>query len=291
MSRSTAGLSVCLILSGSLPVRAQNFTDIDFSRNIQATNAVNPNNSTLGPDYYAGLQLDFADVAWFQGASLGVDARVEINYVVNNNPISPGYEFVGYIPDYNQASNQPEGDLGVYYKSQLNLQNQTIGGITFTISFFESGSNFSVARELMDFRLLMYDHDGEPGQSESIRLYGSDGLTGYQLGSGSGIHTHHENDTVRFDSRGEGHPEDSADGGFIAYYHNTSVVRFDMFATTETWLPAANNGIFAAIDGDLSLTGGSTAGFNPYVPIPEPSFAAIAAGAAACGLFRRSRGT
>lgn len=265
---------------------AQNFVNLDFSQNVQPTNATNPNNSTLGPAYYAGLTLDFVNVAFVN--EFAVDARVTINFATSPG-VSPGYEFVGYIPDYNSASGGPEGDLGVYYRSMLNNQVAVTGGISYTISFYESGSNFSTSQTLTDFRFLIYDHDGEPGQSESIRTRESDGFVGYQIGSISGITARDENGAWSFDSRGSGHPEDNADGGFIAYYHNTSSVTFDMYGTTQPWLPGANNGIFAAFDGDLSLTNGSTSGFDSFVNIPEPSASLLAVGAASLAMLRRKR--
>lgn len=278
-------VSVLLCLA-PLSVSAQNFVDLDFSHNIQATNATNPNNSTLGPAYYAGLTLDFQNVAFVN--ELGVDARVTINFATSPG-VSPGYEFVGYIPDYNSASGGPEGDLGVYYRSMLNNVLPVTGGISYTISFYESGSNFTTAKTLSDFRFLIYDHDGEPGQSETIRTHTNDGFVGYQIGSISGITAREGDGYWDFDARGYGHPEDNADGGFIAYYQNTSSVTFDMYATTLPWLPGVNNGVFAAFDGDLSLTGGSTTGFDPYVAIPEPSTSLLAVAAVSLAMLRRNR--
>ncbi len=273
-------MSACLLVS--LPANAQNFIGLDFSHNVQATNAMYPNNSTLGPEYFSGLTLDFVNVAYVDG--FAVDARVTVLGT------TPGYDFVGYIPDYNQAAGQPEGDLGVYYRFNGDYGNAT-GGIAYTISFYQGGGSFNNSTTLSDVGFLIYDHDGESTQSEHIRTYVSDGLVGYQLGDISGINAVNEGDTWRFDARGANHPEDNADGAFIAYYQNASTIRFDMFSTT-TGGPVGNYGIFAAFDGDLSLTGGGTSGFGGFTPIPEPSVPMSAA--AALSLFmlhrRRSRG-
>ncbi len=266
----------------------QNFVDLDFSQNIQPTNAVNPNNSTLGPDYFAGLTLDFANVAFIDG--LPVDARVAIDFTAAQ-PVSPGYEFVGYIPDYDAASGGPEGDLGVYYKSIFGNTSAVTGGISMRISFFEGGGNFTTATTLTHLRFLIYDHDGEPGQSESVRTYLSDGFSGYQIGDDSGIHSHDEGNSWRFDAFGQGFPETSPDGGFIAYYQNTSSIRFDLFSTTEAYHPAVNSGIFVAFDGDLGLLDGDSTGFGTFIPIPEPSTPLIALATTAMGMLRRSRTT
>ena len=259
---------------------AQNFVDLDFTHNVQPNNAIYPNQSTLGPDYFNGTVLDFVNVAFVNG--MAVDARVSINLV------SPGYEFVGYIPDYNQAPAGPEGDLGVYYRFNGDNANPT-GGISYTISFYESGSNFTTARTLTDFRFLIYDLDGEPGQSESIHTHVADGFTGYQIRNGSGIQTQAESDSLTFHSRGIGHPEDNADGGLIAYYQNTSQVTFDMFSTSAPGLPFANYGIFAAYDGDLSLNGGTTSGFGSFVAVPEPTTPLLIAVAASLTMTCRRR--
>lgn len=281
--RIVSALLFLVPLTGS----AQNFVNLDFSQNVQPTNATNPNNSTLGPAYYAGLTLDFVNVAFVN--EFAVDARVTINFATSPG-VSPGYEFVGYIPDYNSASGGPEGDLGVYYRSMQNLLLPVTGGISYTISFYESGSNFTTAQTLSDFRFLIYDHDGEEDQSETIRTFESDGFVGYQIGTDSGITTRDGDGGIwDFDAGGVGHPETTADGGFIAYYHNTSSIRFDMYATTLPSLLSGNNGVFAAFDGDLSLTGGSTSGFGSYVPIPEPSTTLLAAAAASLAMLRRKR--
>ncbi|RYD46935.1 MAG: hypothetical protein EOP83_28830 [Verrucomicrobiaceae bacterium] len=276
-----------LLLLTPLTASAQNFVDLDFSHNVQATNAFYPNNSTLGPAYFAGLTLDFENVAFVNG--LAVDARVTLNYA-GGNPISPGYEFVGYIPDYNTAGTNPGNDLGVYYRSINGYSSSPYtGGVSYTITFYESGSNYTTKQTLSNFRFLVYDHDGEEDQSETVRTFASDGFVGYQIGKNSGITTRDSNGIWDFDARGSNHPETTADGGFIAYYENTSSVRFDMYATTSPNLPWANNGVFAAFDGDLSVTGGSTNDFYSYQPIPEPATSLLAVGAVALAMLRRTR--
>ena len=274
------GRVAALLFTTPLVVKAQNYLPLDFSQNVQATNAIYPNNSTLGPEYYSGFTFDFVNVTTSNGQA--VDARVTILST------SGDYNFVGWIPDYNSASGQPEGDLGVYYRHDGNFAFPT-GGITFSMSFYEGGGTFTNAAVLSDFRFLIYDHDGEPGQHESIRTYEDDGFTGYQLRDGSGIHTHDEGDSWRFDAGGTNLSETGPEGGFIAYYQNTSSIRFDMFATTYPTNPSGNNGVFAAFDGDLSVTNGGTGGFGAFVPVPEPGAAALACSTLALMLLRRHR--
>ncbi len=259
---------------------AQNYQPLDFSGNVQAMNAIYPNMSTLGPEYYNGLTLDFTNVTTRDGQA--VDARVTIFSTTG------AYDFVGWIPGYNSLAGQPAGDLGHYYRHLPDVS-EASGGVSFSLSFYEGGGAFTTPAVLSDFRILIYDHDGEPGQSESIRTYLSDGFSGYQIHNGSNISAVDENGAWRFDSGGMNLTETGPDGGFIAYYRNTSSLRFDMLATTYPGNPSQNNGIFTAFDGDLSLLGGDASGFGSFVSVPEPSVPLLAASALSLLLGRRSR--
>jgi hypothetical protein len=268
-----------------LGAMAQTYVDLDFSGNVQPASQMYPNNSTLGPYYSSALSMDFANAGTYNGNS--VDVRVSFLGLTDGEGSSfrdtSTYQWVGWIPDYNDSF--AKNDLGVYYRHDGNLDQPT-GGIAWSMSFFLGGSSFNTSIELPGVRLLIYDHDGEALQDESIRAFAGDGLTGYQLHGNSGIHAHEEGDSYRFDSRGSGHPETTADGGMILYYQNTSSIRFDMFGTTYAGIPPQNLGIFAAWDGNLGVNGGGTDGFNPLVTVPEPT-APILLGAAAAGLLLR----
>lgn len=272
--------AISILAALSLPLMAQNPLPLDFSHNVQAVNAIYPNNSSLGPEYYSGTTLDFVNVTERNGQA--VDARVTVLGSAG------AYEFVGWIPDYNSAAGQPSGDLGVYYRHTGDFSAPT-GGIAYTITFYEGGGGFSNTTALDDLRILIYDHDGEPGQSESIRTYMSDGFTGYQIRDGSGITAAGEGGSWRFDSGGANLSETGPEGGFIAHYQNTSSIRFDLFGTTLPSNPAANNGIFASFDGDLSLTHHHTGEFGQFVAVPEPATAALPLLAAVAMLLRRRR--
>jgi hypothetical protein len=266
----------------------QSYVDLDFSNNVQPAWATYPNNSTLGPYYAPEASLDFAGAGTYNGTS--IDVRVSVigltdGETSNFRPTST-YEWVGWIPDYNGSAGN--NDLGVYYRHDGNYAQET-GGIAWTLSFYESGSDFSVPMTLPGVRFLIYDHDGEPYQSESIRAFGADGLAGYRLYENSGIHVHDEAGNLRFDSRGEGHPETTADGGMILYYHDVSSIRFDWFSTSQFGLPPQNNGIFGALDGDLGLTGGGTTGFGEFIPVPEPSAPLLVTAATLGAALRRRR--
>ncbi len=274
-----------LLIAFPVAAMAQTYVDLDFSHNVQAASQMYPNNSTLGPYYHSGSFMEFTNA----GSHNGSPVDVRVSFIGLTDGESPDfretstYQWVGWIPDYNtlNASN----DLGIYYRHDGNYAQQQ-GGIAWTLSFYEGGGTFSTPLTLPGVRLLIYDHDGEAYQSESIRAFAADGLTGYQFHENSGIHAHDEDGSYRFDSRGLGHPETSPDGGMILYYQNTSSIRFDMFSTTEPGLPGPNNGIFAAWDGDLGLTDGSTAGFGELITVPEPGVV-ILVGTASLGLMLR----
>lgn len=291
MCRTLPGYLSFLIIFATASAVAQNITLLDFTKNVQSTDSIYPNNSTLGPEYFSGLSFDFKEVATIEGGAT-IDARVTVVSTAGN------YNFVGWIPDYNSAVGEPDGDLGVYYRHNgffdpedpLNpgAERFSSGGISYTISFFEGGGTFTTAAVMSRIGFLIYDFDGEAYQSEGIRTYESDGFSGYQTYTGSGITASDESGIWTFNSPGGNLSETGPEGSFIAYFDNTSTIRFDMFSTTSTNNPTGNNGVFAAFDGDLSLTNGTT-GFEPLVNVPEPSSALLMAAAASVALFRRNR--
>ncbi len=278
-----------VLLLAALPAGAfaQTYVDLDFTNHVQPTNAQYPNGSTLGPDYYNGLVFDFTNAGMF--GSTAVDVRATMIGLTDGESsdfrATSTYQFVGWLPEYNGSAGN--NDLGVYYRHDGNYAQQ-VGGIAWTLSFYEGGGTFTTPLTLPGVRFLIYDHDGEANQSESIRAFADDGLIGYQFHDNSDLHSHQEDGSVRFDSRGQGHPETTADGGMILYYQDTSSVRFDLFSTTTPGLPVQNSGIFAAWDGDLGLTGGGTNGFGEFVAVPEPSVALMAALGAGL-MWRRAR--
>lgn len=257
---------------------AQSVVNLDFSNNVQPTNAQYPNNSTLGPDYYNGSVFDFTNVG--TAGSSAVDARMTLVATTGN------YQLVGWIPDYNQDPGQPEGDLGVYGRSTVSSGDYS-GGLTWRIDFFEGGGTFSAPITLSAFRFLIYDHDGEDKQRESVRVFLDDGLTGYQIRDGSGITALDQGSSWLFASRGLNHPETSDEGGVILYFENTNHVVFQWEIENFDGLPPQNSGFFKALDGDLSLTGGNTANFSAFMQVPEPSIPALSLLPVLLGLRRR----
>jgi hypothetical protein len=261
----TLVLHAWILLAGLL--RAQSYVDLDFTNNVQPNNAIYPNNSTLGPDYYNGAVFDFTNVG--TTGSTTIDARMSLVST------SGKYELVGWIPDYNQDPGQPEGDLGVYGRS-TDVNGRFSGGLVWRMDFFEGGGSFTTPLTLPAFRFLIYDHDGEAQQRESLRVFLDDGFIGYQIRDDSGITAVDEGASWLFPSRGLNHSETNEDGGMILYFANTNHVLFQWDIENFGGLPPQNSGFFKAIDGDLSLTGGSTANFSTFAPVPEPSTSTLA---------------
>jgi len=268
---------------------AQSYVDLDFRNNVQPASGIYPNNSTLGPYYVPGNQVDFTNAGSFNGHSIDVRASMIglTDGESSNFRDSSTYGFTGWIPDYNPDTT-PSNDLGVYYAHDGNMS-QLTGGIAWTLSFYEGGSNFATPITLPAVRFLIYDHDGEQYQSESIRAFEEDGFAGYQLHNSSGIGVQDEDGTWRFDAAGVGQSETGPGGGMILYYENASSIRFDLFATTNPNLLGANNGVFGAWDGDLSLINKDTQNFGGYVSVPEPSSMLLFGSAVLGSALRRRR--
>ena len=261
---ASAILSIWVLFTGLLS--AQTYVNLDFSNNVQPNNAIYPNNSTLGPEYYNGPVFDFTNVG--TTGSTAIDARMSLVST------SGKYELVGWLPDYNQDAGQPEGDLGVYGRS-TDVNGNFSGGLAWRMEFFEGGGTFDTPLTLPAFRFLIYDHDGEAQQRESLRVFLDDGFTGYQLRNDSGITAIDEGASWLFPSRGLNHSETNDEGGMILYFANTNHVVFQWDIRNFGGLPPQNSGFFKALDGDLSQTGGSTANYSAFTPVPEPSTAAI----------------
>lgn len=262
----------------AIQAHGQSYQDLVFNQPVQATNA---NHSTLG-DYYTGTTFDFLDVIPSMAGS--VDMRVTVTGIT-----TPRYSFNGSLPDYSEAAGQPGGDLGFLYSytgGAGGTGNYGEGGVTYELSFFSGGGTFTDPYAIPDFRLMIYDIDGEPSQSESVMAFTEDGLVSYQLFNSSALGVSvDENGGHRFDGPQSLLAENNPSGAVILNYSNASSVRLQMIANTNNLSPN-NNGVFGGIDGDLSLIGSTNFG-SPVMAIPEPSVAALLLGALAA--FRRRR--
>ncbi|MFT3990330.1 MAG: hypothetical protein QM680_02865 [Luteolibacter sp.] len=269
-------LFVPLCLVAPLPLMAQNFVDLDFSNHTQATNATN----TLGA-YYTGTTVNFTNVAATSGNNIDLKATV--------SGITSNYSFVGTYPDYSSSTNQPNGDLGFVYQAD----GYGIGGVTYNLSFYQGGGTFSDSLTVNNFRLMIYDVDGESWQSESVRVNIADGFYGYQLPTVGGITVTNEgNGNYLFTGPGVNRAETDPSGAFILYFQNTSSINLQMVANTYAKVGNQNgplpNQVFSAIDGDLSMLNGDLSSFGNITMVPEPSTALLSL-LGVLPLFRRRR--
>ena len=154
------------------------------------------------------------------------------------------------------------------------------GGLTYKIDFFNSATN--AAYTLSDVRLNVYDVDGDPSQSEGIRVAKGTGLVGYQIANSTTAVLPSEDATsYLFSGRGtnvtEGVPNN---GAAVLYFQNVNSVTLTSEANT-TASTGAENPVYTGIDGDLSLisqaTLNNTSQFKAVVstastalPVPEP---------------------
>lgn len=263
-----ASLTILLICSTT---RAAESVDIEFDNfSGSQTGTIDD----LGP-YYSSSVMKFTDVASAGGVS--VDLRVTASAWGTHS-------FKGHLPDYSQTYGQPNGDLGLYYTAT----SYGTGGLHYTLEFFEGGTNFGTSFTVSQFDLLIYDVDGEYRQSEAFRAYFADGLTSYRLAdSEDSVTAAHYSDGVLFTGPGDNTAETDAAAAAILTFMNTSKITLD-FESTTTGGPLPN-GIFTAIDGDLSMLRGDTSDFGSPVTVPEPSGLIFLSAAGVFLMARRKR--
>lgn len=259
---------LALLLGSATVPSTSSAVDLDFSNPVGTANA---NDASLGP-YFTSLTLNFTSVA------PGVDMRVQ---ATTWGAIS----FVGHFADYNSALGQPDGDLGVYY----NATGNGLGGVHYQLNFYQSGSNFTTAYTVSDLQLMLYDVDGESTQSEMLKAYAADGLKSYQTGTdASSVTAAPITGGVLFTGPGTNYAETDVSGAFILHYQNTSSILLDFQAdTTNISSRNLTNGVFSAIDGDLSMLNGDKSGFTAPQAVPEPSGAMLLCIGGMFLIFRR----
>ena len=245
--------------------------DLDFSNPVTAADYTN---RTYGPAW-SGNSLNFTNV------STGVDAILTVT-------TESGVSMDGIFADYKSTTaGSPNGDLGFRYEASAYGE----ATVTATLKFYESGSNFTTAKVLSSFRLMMYDVDGESVQSEGATFFKDDGLVSYQLSTDpSAIVSANSSVSgeVKFTGGGVNVSETDSSGAFLVNYMNTSSVRMEMYSNTYRDSPLPN-GVFTAFDGDLSMFGGSDKNFGtPNEVVPEPSSTALL-GLGALGLLVRRK--
>jgi hypothetical protein len=266
---------------------------------------------------YTGRIIDYTNVAG------GVNARVTATTFGNN------YSFVGHLNNYNSANGttQPNGDAGFIY--QIAANQTGAGGMTYKIDLFDAtfGNGWTQAYVAPDLRFSVYDVDGEnssttgPGttqgiynQSEAVRVFKGDtatnsGFAGYQVGTATNslVPTEDANSYL-FTGPSTNYLETNVVGAALLYFQNTSSVTFQFEANTSSPTNPNPNGVFSAIDGDVSLIGNNatnfdasghattTAGFGMYqtaTKIPEPFsiFGSLIGGGVAFGMRKKLKAT
>jgi len=256
---------------GFMDAEAAQSVDLDFSNPV----------GTQQSDQYFGLGpvINSATMSYLGVANVGgtsVDMRVTAS-------VYGSYQFYGHYGDYNQALNQPEGDMGLlYYNTGVGS-----GGLDYLLEFYVGGTNFSTRYTLNQFDLMVYDVDGEANQTESFRTYNSDGLLSYKLAQNNSLTATKISGGMNFMGGGTDLSEQDASGAVILTYANTNAVTLHFQSTTSS---GQYNGVFSAIDGDLSMTNDDPAGtWASAVPVPEPSSALLVIIFGMFAVGRRSR--
>lgn len=270
---------VVAILLNAAPASGQSY-DLVFNNPVQQTNGTH---SQLG-NYYTGTTFDFLNVAPDSGQQ--VDMRLTVTDVT-----SPRYVYSGTAPDYSGTPGVPGGDLGLLYAYQGGggaTGNFGPGSVTYNLEFFQGGSNFSDPFSIPDFRIMIYEVDGEETQDESVVVFADNGLVSYQLPTSTLVSVTDQGDGYfRFNAPGSDAPFTDPRTAFLLRYQNTSSISLQVVANTKSNSQTLN-GVFIAIDGDLSTINTGTMA-NPVYVVPEPSSTGLIMLAAAGLLIRRRR--
>lgn len=271
---------VVAILIYAAPAYSQNYYDLVFNNPVQTTNAIH---SRLG-EYYTGTTFNFLNVA--PGSGQQVDMRLTVTDVT-----SPRYVYNGAVPDYSGTLGEPGGDLGLLLAYQGGggaAGNYGPGSVNYNLEFFRGGSNFSDPFAIPDFRIMIYEVDGEPTQGESVAVFADDGLVSYQLPTSTQVSVTDQGDGyLLFNAPGMDYDFTDPRTAFLLRYQNTSSISLQVIANTYS-NSLNNNGVLIAIDGDLSTVNGGALSTPVYV-VPEPSSAGLLMLAAAGFLIRRRR--
>ncbi|MFA0627693.1 LruC domain-containing protein [Vibrio sp. 10N.222.49.A3] len=230
----------------SAPVYATT-VDLDFSNHVEATNG---SSSWAGPTY-DGSSMHFLNVGTHDGKT--IDAKV-------SSSVFGDATFLFHAPNYKVGATQPSGDIGFLYQTN----SAGSAGLTYTFEFYDGtdglSGTFSVPYTLPEFDMIGYDIDGEPVQSEQVRVFKSEGFYSYQLGSASASLTAEESadgTSVLFTGSGTNYSETDTSGAVKFTYKNTSIVTLQ-FETVTSSSSSFPNPIFSAFDGNWDLSGFTT---------------------------------
>ncbi|WP_310484317.1 PEP-CTERM sorting domain-containing protein [Chamaesiphon sp. VAR_48_metabat_403] len=254
-------LSALSLAVAGTAIQAENAQAIDlkFNNPVDATStssdykALDSTFNRFGPGYTRPT-LRYSNVATI---SPGVTIDAQITAIANGT----GYTLDAQVPNYTAAGNSNGDATFVYAASQ-----QTNGGLSYKIDLFQGGGTFSTAYVAPDLRFLVYDVDGESTQGEAVRIAKDSGLVGYQVGNTSAAltPTADPDGSYLFSGRDANQPETDSSSATILYFQNVSSVNFQFEAVTRSTSPLPN-GVFSAIDGDLSLLGSTQSAIDTAI--------------------------
>lgn len=214
--------------------------------------------SVLGPVATRETLL-FTDVATENGFT--IDARVTATVIgdthfgsISDPNASNMFGSAGFLPDYHGSVGGPEQDLGfLYYGNGIN---ENANGLSILFEFFDGTGamtgSFTDARTLSEVQLAIYDVDGEGFQSEYFTAFKSDGLVSYAVGtSASSLVATQGTDEILFEGPNTNFSELDATGAALLTYEDTNALTLE-FGSVQNSGPY-QNGVFSAIDGDVSL--------------------------------------
>lgn len=220
--------------------------DLDFSNHIESTNL-----STWAGPSYDGTVIHFLNVGTHNGKT--IDAKV-------SSEVFGDATFLFHTPDYKEGPDQPDGDIGFLYQTN----SAGAAGLIYTFEFYDGtdglSGTFSEPYTVPEFDMIGYDIDGEPVQSEQVRVFKSEGFYSYQTGSAGASLTAEESedgDSVLFSGPGTNYSETDTSGAVKFTFKNTSIVTLQ-FETVTTSGSSFPNPIFSAFDGNWDLSGFTT---------------------------------
>ncbi|OCH13690.1 MULTISPECIES: LruC domain-containing protein [unclassified Aliivibrio] len=234
--------SFIALTAATIPVCATS-VDLDFSNHVEATNL----NNSFGPSY-DGPVMHFLNVGIHNGKT--IDAKV-------SSEIFGDATFLYHTPNYKNGVSQPEGDIGFLYQTN----SAGPAGLVYTFEFYDGtgglSGTFSVPYSVPEFDMIGYDIDGEPVQSEQVRVFKNEGFYSYQTGSAEASLTVEESpdgQSVLFSGPGTNYSETDTSGAVKFTFKNTSIVTLQ-FETVTSSSSSFPNRIFSAFDGNWDLNG------------------------------------
>ncbi|KXO08029.1 hypothetical protein AKG98_2080 [Moritella sp. JT01] len=206
--------------------------------------------------------------------------------------------FGGYVPDWqapnyaNTSGAEPNGDHGFLYRrdSSIPIGQAVTGGLEFVFELFDGtgalSNTFTNPITADELNIIAYDVDGEPQQTENLRVFKADGLMSYITGTNpASLVATDMGASILFEGPGTNFSETDTTGAVLLNFANTDSFTLRFESSTIANNTAANNPIFSAIDGDLFIqfTG-------PPVIVPAPiSVTLLGLGLVGLGLSRKRK--